>query len=387
MRKTILLLAVFASYFALGLPDGAFGVAWPVLRYEMELPLNMASVMVFSHSIFFAITSSQIERLTKFFSLPSLAVIGMIMLVIGMIGFALAPNFIILAVISMFLGIGMGMLESALNTVAVQQFNQRHMNWVHCFWGLGAATSPLIMTTMVTFAGWRTGYISIAVIQSMVLAIVAITVAKGIWLTKHTENSKDEFTHEAKIYLTSPYFQAIHVLMFILYMVGEYSITLWTTSVMYESRGLSFTVAGLFPSIYLGFLMGGRFVAGILKLSNITMIRVGVILSIIGMIILIFTNSFVGIALIGFGFAPVFPCLMHETSQRFNPEIITKLVGYQVAAAGIGAAGGSFVVGQILERVSREALFPVLIIPMVLFFILNERIESVLKKRNKEAIV
>ena len=380
MRKTILLLAVFACYFALGLPDGAFGVAWPVLRSEMELPLNMASVMVFSNSIFFAITSSQIGRLTKYFSLPILSVIGMIMLVLGMIGFSITPNFVVLAFIAMFLGTGMGMLESALNTVAVQQFNQRHMNWVHCFWGLGAATSPIIMTTMITLAGWRTGYISIATIQGVVLVIVAITVAKGIWITQQTENNKENATSEAKTYLTSPYFQAIHVLMFILYMVGEYSVTLWTTSVMYESRGLSFTVAGLFPSIYLGFLMGGRFVAGVLKFSNVTMIRIGVILSIIGMVILVFTNSFIGIALIGFGFAPVFPCLMHETSKRFCPEVITRLVGYQVAAAGIGAAGGSFVVGQILERVSREALFPVLIIPMVLFFILNERIEYVIKK-------
>jgi len=96
--------------------------------------------------------------------------------------------------------------------------------------------------------------------------------------------------------------------------------------------------------------------------------------------VLVLSNNIIGIALVGFGFAPVFPCLMNETKHRFKPEILSKLVGLQVAAAGLGVALSAFIMGRLLERVSFEALFPTVIICVVIAFVMNEFIDFKLKR-------
>ena len=387
MKKTVLIVAMFASFFALGMPDGAFGVAWPRIREEMTLPLNAATIMVIAHSVFYAATSSQIGRLATVLKLPNVNVLGLLILVIGMLGFAISPSFPMLVVTTMFLGAGMGMVDSGMNAFSAKHLCQRHTTWLHSLWGGGAATSPLIMTSMIYLASWRMGYVSIAVIQSIVLIFVIVTLVKGVWIVDSSDNinEKNEYQplNEVSItttsFLTRIRFIYLQVVLFILYVAAEYAITLWTTSVMEEARGL-YLMAGIFPAIYLGFMTGGRIFAGFLKLSNTTIIRGGLVLALIGLVILTFTNSVIGIAFIGFGFAPVFPCLIHDTSRRFSPEALTKLVGYQVAGAGIGAAGGAFILGEILERVSLNALFPTVIVIVLIVFAINEYIESSLRK-------
>jgi predicted MFS family arabinose efflux permease len=132
-------------------------------------------------------------------------------------------------------------------------------------------------------------------------------------------------------------------------------------------------------------LMAGRFIFGYVtdRFSGSNVIRTGLLLSVSGLLILTFTNNIVGIALVGFGFAPVFPCLMNETKNRFNPAILSKLVGLQVAAAGAGVALSAIVMGRILNLISLEALFPTVIICVVITFCMNEFIEFKLKQRKK----
>jgi fucose permease len=152
-----------------------------------------------------------------------------------------------------------------------------------------------------------------------------------------------------------------------------------------ESRGLYHADASFFPAVYLGALMTGRFVFGLVtsRISASLVIRIGLAVSLVGLFALTFTSNIAGIALVGFGFAPVFPCLINETKNRFDPVILPKLVGLQVAAAGAGVALSAIVMGQILERVSLEALFPVVIFCVFVVLIMNEIIEIALKRRRK----
>ncbi|MCL1863440.1 MAG: MFS transporter [Defluviitaleaceae bacterium] len=375
-----LLFAVYASFFALGMPDGAFGVAWPSIRYEMGLPLERAAMLIAMHSILYSVVSAQMGWLIKALKLEWVSGIGMLMLVIGMLFFSLAPNFAALMMVTAILGAGMGMVDTGANAFASARLSARHMNWLHCFWGMGGSISPIIMRQVIIYYDWRMGYMAVFVIQAAIAVVVFYTILRGMWTEGEKKEALEETATEGK-FLAEKRFQVIQWLIFFLYTSFEYSVTFWTVSVLMEGRGMSFENAGLFPAVYLGSLMAGRFIFGIVteKIPGSVIIRLGLLLSVIGLALLVFTDNIFGIALTGFGFAPVFPCLMTETKKRFDPHQLSKLVGLQIAAAGAGAAIGAFAIGRLLETVSMNAFFPAIVSLVAIAFLMNEYIEFSLK--------
>jgi len=148
----------------------------------------------------------------------------------------------------------------------------------------------------------------------------------------------------------------------------------WITSVMQEARGLDVSASGMHPTAFFAAIVAGRIIFGVLAkyMSNTAIIRVGLGLAVIGLGTIMFVSSPAATFLAGFGFAPVFPTLMHATKSRFAPEALNKLVGYQIAAAGAGVAIISPTVGLVLGNVSLEALFPIAIGLAVVVFVINE---------------
>jgi len=374
----ILLAAAYLSFIALGFFDGAFTVAWPVLRYDMQLQLEQAGVLIIVNAIFWTLSGSQIGRLLRYVSSEKLTLSGIIALTLAFFGFSLADSFVALMFVSGLAGLGSGMIDSSLNSYMARNFSSRHMNWLHCCWSMGAAISPIIMSQMIMSASWRTGYVSLAAIQGVIAVFVLISILRGAWIMRHGKAHEDRASDTKKThFLTQVRFQYMHMAIFFLFMGVDYSIGFWTTSVLLESRGLDIEHAGMYPAVYFSSIMFGRIVSGYFAkyFRNITMIRIGFLLAITGIVTLMYSTNLFSMSLIGLGLAPVYPCLMHETSRRFAPEILAKLVGYQVAAASLGVAILGPTTGLILTRVSLEALFPIAIVFAVLVLLINENVE------------
>lgn len=387
MKKNsfLLMFAVYAAFFALGLPDGAFGVAWPGIRYEMGLPLERAALLTATNSIFYSLAAWQTGRLAARFRVENLNGLGILLMLAGILGFSFAPDIRWLTAAAVVLGTGMGTVDSGVNAFAAKNFSARHMSWLHCFWGLGGAISPIIVSQMMLYYDWRAGYHAVFAIQAAIGVFVLVSIAAGIWRVpeREKENSAENFSQ--KKFLKARRFQVLQWLIFLLYVAFEYAVTFWTVSVLLESRGLEIDVAALYPAVYLGFMVAGRFASGYLTayVRGSNLIRLGLAVSAAGLCVMIFTNNIAGMALIGLGFAPVFPCLMHETKRRFDPALLPKLVGMQVAAAGAGAALCAPVMGWILAEISLEALFPTVIALVAVTFFMNEIIEIKLKAVRK----
>lgn len=367
-KNTYLVLGlVYLSFIALGLPDGAFGVAWPSIRYEMQLPLAQAGIIMIIHSIFYSLSSSQLGRIANKLKLEHIDLLGLILMGLGLFGFSTSPNFIVMATAVAVTGCGMGMVDSSLNSYIAKNFSARHMNWLHCFWGLGAAVSPIIMAQMILFADWRTGYAVLAAVQIGVAIIVLMSFVKRVW--QQEEKAQVESPEPKKGgSLYKKRHQFLMVFVCFLYIGAEASVSFWITSVMLESRGMSHDQAALFPAVFFIMIMTGRMVAGYLadKFRDADIIRFGFALAFVGLLILMFSSNIAGIVLIGFGYAPIFPCLVNDTSNRFSPKVLTKMVGYEVASVGAGVAIISAGMGQVLSMISLEALFPVLMVIIVI---------------------
>jgi len=396
LRNThIILILIYLGFVALGIPEGAFGIAWPEIRYEMGLPLEWAGIMIMLGSAFYVIISSQMGRLAKRVKLWNLALIGLISMIVGYTIFAIAPNFIVLICTVAFTGTGMAMLDASSSSYMAKAFTAREMNWLHCFWGLGAAASPLLMTQMILVFDWRWGYVSIVVIQGVIAFLLLLGLLKGVWKKEERRLSRAEISEQQSTvehhYLTKKRHKFLPILIFFLYGGAEFSTGFWIASVLRESREMYVGVVGMFPAVYFGFIMFGRMFFGIFanKYSNAALIRIGILISIVGLVTLMVSGSnaplgLAAMALVGFGFGPFFPCMMHDNSNRFRPESITKMVGYEMAAFGAGTSIlSSLLVGQALARVHIEALIPIVIFFAVTSLLLNEMLEKIIQKTAK----
>jgi len=393
IRNThIILIIVYLSFVALGIPEGAFGVAWPEIRGEMGLSLEWAGLMIMLGSAFYVTISSQMGRLARRVKLWHLSLTGLILMIVGYTIIALSPNFIILVSTFALTGTGMAMLDSSSSSYMAKAFTAREMNWLHCFWGLGAALSPILMTRMILSFNWRWGYISIVAIQGVIAILLLFGLFKGVWKKEERRLSRAEITAQdlniTQNFLTKPWHKFMPILIFFLYGGAEFSTGFWISSLLIDGRQMYVGVAGMFPAVYFGFIMVGRMVFGIWanKYSDATLIRVGFVIAFVGLAILMFSGVNVplglsAMAIIGFGFAPFFPCMMHDNSNRFAPDSITKMVGYEMAAFGAGTSIlTSLVIGQFMARVHIETLIPIVAIFALSAFLLNETLEKIIKK-------
>ena len=372
----------YLSFFALGLPDGALTVAFIGMSEELGLLVAHSGYIVAANSIMYSLTSACLGRLNRCLKLESINLLGTVLLGVGFLGIGFAQNLAMLIVSTAFCGTGVGMIDSSLNTYMARSFSARHMNFLHCFWGAGSTFSPFLMSQMVLLFGWRAGYFTLVGIMGMVSTILLVSVCRGVWERGATAPAQTEQAATTTQHLSKRWHKAAQALTCFFYGGVEYSLVFFTAIVL-AARGMPLETIALYPMAYYFSIAAGRVVFGWVSkwLRDITVIRIGLALGFAGAATLLFTGNIAGIALAGFGFAPVFPSLLHNTAQRFAPNTLAKLVGYQVAALGAGSAVLVFGMSQLLGRVSLGALYPMSMALIALVFGLNEALEWAARRK------
>jgi len=290
----------------------------------------------------------------------------------GFMGLALSINFAMVLITISVYGFGTGAMASSMNSYMAKHFTARHNNWMHCFWGGGAAVSPLIMAQMMETHSWSEGYFVITGILAVVAVALLISMYKKVWTDDETEvQTETEKTETKKRYLTKKWHQTVEILTFFFLGGTDYTLVFFTGMVLIE-RG--FENVAIFSTVYYISMTSGRMFFGWTAkwLKEVPIIRIGILIAILGIGVLYFTSNVAGMALTGFGLGPLLPTLVSDTSNRFTPKVLSKIVGYELAAFGAGIAVLFFITSQILEHVTLEALFPIGLAFVVLVFLCNE---------------
>ena len=116
------------------------------------------------------------------------------------------------------------------------------------------------------------------------------------------------------------------------------------------------------------------------------MIRTGILTMLAGvvMIILPLDNdipALAGLVIIGFGAAPVYPCVIHSTPSNFGRENSQALVGIQMASAYLGSTLIPPVFGIIAENFT-IAMYPFyLALFAVLMLVMTELLNKAVDKK------
>nr|MDA3846497.1 MFS transporter [Vallitaleaceae bacterium] len=328
------------------------------------------------------VTSSLLSgRIIKWFGTGKVTFASCLMTGAALFGFSIAPSYIWLLFLAIPLGFGGGSVDAALNNYVALHFKAHHMNWLHSFWGVGATMGPLILANILANGvAWQQGYRTIAMMQLSLAFILLITLP--LWGKVHAKREKtnkdvadvsvsetlnlDMIDKDQKVSVIKIKGVKYALLVFMFYVTGEISIGLWGSSFLIQSKGVSIDTAAAWIAMYYGGIMVGRFISGFIsfKLNNKQMIRLGIIISFIGTGILLLPIPtgllFIPLMLIGLGFAPIFPSMIHETPIRFGKEHSQTIIGYEMAAAYTGGALIPPLFGVILANLNM-ALFPVLL--------------------------
>ncbi|WP_373400656.1 hypothetical protein V8V91_10135 [Algoriphagus halophilus] len=89
-----------------------------------------------------------------------------------------------------------------------------------------------------------------------------------------------------------------------------------------------------------------------------------------------------GFLLIGFGCAPIFPSLLHETPVNFGKKHSQKIMGMQMASAYVGITLMPFVFGEISIFTGYSFLLPFLGVFLIFMIILTKMLLQKTAKLN-----
>jgi len=374
---------ILVSYLVVGFPDGAFTVSWLGISDDIHgMTTAHTGFILVAYSVTYTLAGVILSWLTRFMKLQTVYFWGLVIMGLGFIGLALSPNFtLVLTAIAVY-GFGTGAMASSMNSYMAKHFTARHNNWMHCFWGGGAALSPIIMGQMMAVLSWRAGYFAITGILGAIAIILLISMYKKIWIN---DDDKIEQTSKTTVvkkrYLAKKWHQVVEILTFFFLGGTDYTLVFFTGAALVARGHETSESVAIFSAVYYVSMTAGRMFFGWAAkwLKEVPIIRVGIVISIVGIGVLYFTSNVIGMALTGFGLGPLLPTLVSDTSNRFTPRVLSKIVGYELAAFGAGIAVLFFLTSQILHFVSYEALFPLGLAFVVLVFLCNEILDRAMK--------
>lgn len=342
------------------------------------------------------------DRLTRKFGAGLVTAVSVLLTAGALFGFSVSDSFYLLCIMAIPYGLGAGAVDAALNNYVALHYSSRHMSWLHCFWGVGAAASPYIMGFCLGKGlGWSRGYFSVSMIQIVITAILFISLP--LWKSRADEKeggiepkgaeaeqiqtdqtkavpSKALSFREILRIKGAPYI----LITFFAYSAMESTAGLWASSYLVQYLLMEPEKAAKFASFfYLGITVG-RFLCGFVadKMGDKALIRLGSGIAGAGILLVLIpfpvtTPALLGLVIIGFGCAPVYPAIIHSTPFYFGKENSQALIGIQMAFAYVGSTFMPPLLGTLAARIGIW-LYPVfLLVFEVLMVLTSEKLNRI----------
>jgi fucose permease len=343
---TFLLVLIFAAFVSLGLPDSLFGAAWPSISAATESSNTLAGIYGFIASSATIVSSVFAAKLIKKLGTGKVVILSILLTAAALIGVPLAVDshrpFWLICIAGFELGLGGGAIDAALNSYVALHFSERVMNLLHCVFGLGTASSPLIYAEILNVNGnWEEGFLAVAGIQIVIAA--ALVFALPLW-DKVPENAEAAILEEVSGAQkdTSRYRDIIKIpglreagMAFCCYSGYEATVGLWAATYMYKIRGTGLEAAAGFASLYYFGITAGRIISSLLvkRFPSGIIGEIGIFTALFGVLLLLMPLPDIAagtaLFLLGLGSGPFYPSLMFR---------IPKIAGASNAVAATGLA-------------------------------------------------
>ncbi|MDO4634051.1 MAG: MFS transporter [Eubacteriales bacterium] len=341
----LLLAMIYLAFISLGLPDALLGSAWPSIYPQMNVPVSYAGIISMIIALGTIVSSLQSDRLTFRLGTGKVTAFSVAITAMALFGFSVSHSFPALCLWAVPYGLGAGSVDASLNNYVALHYKSRHMSWLHCMWGIGASVGPYIMGFALTRnIGWNSGYRIIGIIQ--VVLTILLFASLPLWKKQRNETANDAGTER-----TAPmaFREVIRVdgakevmIAFFCYCAIEQTAGLWSASYLTLYKGIAPERAAGYASMFFIGITAGRAISGFLtmKLNDTQMVRLGQVLIALGIVRMLLPGSEAmalgGLILIGLGCAPIYPCIIHSTPDRFGADRSQAIIGVEMASAYVG---------------------------------------------------
>jgi len=382
---SLLIIIIYIAFISLGLPDSLLGSAWPVMYGQLGVPMSYAGIVTMIIASGTIVSSLLSDRLTRKLGAGVVTTISVMMTAAALFGFSISDNFLLLCLWAVPYGLGAGAVDAALNNYVALHYASRHMSWLHCFWGVGAAVSPYIMGYCLTRGyGWNSGYRSVAIVQVVLTAILFVSLP--LWKKRNTFESGAKTQTPPLSLLQALKIKGVKqvLLAFFAYCSLETTTGLWASSYLVEFRGINPEIAAEFASLFFLGITFGRFLCGFIadKIGDKLLIRWGIVIILFGSVLVAVPGmsgitALAGLVIIGLGCAPVYPSIIHSTPANFGQDNSQAIIGIQMASAYTGSTFMPPLFGLIADTIS-IGLYPVyLILFTILMIAMTEKLNRI----------
>ena len=380
----LLLAMIYLAFISLGLPDSLLGSAWPSMHLEFGVPVSYAGVISMIIALGTVVSSLQSDRLTRKLGAGMVTALSVLLTALALLGFSLSQSFSALCLLAIPYGLGAGSVDAALNNYVALNYASRHMSWLHCMWGVGTTVGPYVMEYALTGGqGWNAGYRYIAILQFALTLVIFVSLP--LWKKRAAQTRTEDAAADAGRAL--PLREIVRIpgakdvmVAFFCYCAVEATTMLWASSYLALGRGVSAEAAAGYASLFFIGITVGRALNGFLtmRFSDAQMIRAGQALVALGALLLLLPlgtgAALAGLVVIGLGCAPIYPCIIHSTPERFGADRSQALIGVQMASAYVGTLAMPPLFGLIANHIS-IGLFPIfLLVALAMMVLMHERL-------------
>lgn len=386
---SLMLAIIYLIFISLGLPDSLLGSGWPTMQVTFGVPSSYAGYVSMAISFMTVISALVSPRMIRKFHTKWIVIVSILLTVMGLFGFSLSTTYAMLFLFVVPYGLGAGAIDASVNHYVANNYSGSVMNFLHCFYGVGAVISPNIMALALSRARWNEGYRWTAYIQMGILLICILSLP--LWKRNESRADGEEAAGAGiKDALKVPGV-ILTLIAFFAYCAGEATCFLWTSSYFAGVKeGLSDGLIASFGSLIFGGLMLGRLISGFVsdKLGDRLLIRMGIIIEMIGILMVMlpirhYLPAAIGFVIIGTGMGPVYPAIQHMAPTNFGKKYSAAVIGLQMASAYIGSTFMPMVFGNIQQHIGIGIMPVYLLVFAVLNIGLLERAYVVLKKGNR----
>lgn len=381
---SLLIAVIYLIFISLGLPDSLLGSGWPAMHAAFSVPSSYAGYVSMAISFMTIISALLSPIMIKRFHTKWIVIVSIFLTVMGLIGFSISTSYAMLFVFAVPYGMGAGTIDASVNHYVAKNYSGSVMNFLHCFYGVGAVISPNIMAVALSKASWNEGYRWTAYIQIFILLICIISLP--LWKKNERDSNKqEEEVAGIREALKRPGV-VLTLIAFFAYCSGEATCFLWTSSYFAGVKeGLTDHLIASFGSLIFGGLMLGRLISGFVsnRLGDRMLIRIGIFVEVVGILLVMipvasFIPAAIGFVIIGTGMGPVYPAIQHMAPTNFGERYSAAVIGLQMASAYIGSTFMPMIFGNIQEKIGIGIMPFYLLIFAVLNICMLERTYVVL---------
>lgn len=376
----ILLLIIYISFISLGLPDGLLGAAWPAVHIELGVNVSMLGAVALIISGGTVVASLFSDAMARRFGTGKVTAFSVAMTAVSLFGFAFADRYWMLCLWAIPYGLGAGAVDSCLNNYVALHYSGKHMSWLHCMWGIGAAAGPYIMGFIMGIGQhWGRGYLYIGILQAVLSAFLLFSLP--IWKGTHTAEQTEESSAPLSLgqIFRLPGTKSVF-LAFFCYCALEQTLGQWAASYFYDIFRLPQETAAAMAGLYYFGITLGRAISGFLtvRFSDKGLTRFGMGGMALGIVCMllplgVYGTAF-GVLLAGLGSAPVYPCIIHATPTLFGAKNSQAIIGVEMAFAYMGICLMPPVFGLISDWIGMGCLPVVLFIILGIMYLCHERL-------------